>query len=148
MVSGQKTIPTVLKKLNKESVPYIYVTELKEKKNLVFIDAREQKEFDVSHISGAIPVGYNQFKPETVTQNIKDKETAIVVYCSIGVRSERIAEKLLKLGYKNVFNLYGGIFEYKNTGGTVVDNKNQTTDSVHAYNKTWSSYLKKGIKVY
>jgi rhodanese-related sulfurtransferase len=148
MVSAQKTIPDVLKKLNKESVPYIYVSELKERKDLVLFDAREQKEFDISHISGAIPIGYDQFKPDNVAKNIKDKETNIVVYCSIGVRSERIGERLLKLGYKNVYNLYGGIFEYKNNGGTVVNNENQPTDSVHAYSKTWSVYLKKGLKVY
>jgi rhodanese-related sulfurtransferase len=31
---------------------------------------------------------------------VKDKNTNIIVYCSIGVRSEQIGEKLKKLGYK------------------------------------------------
>jgi len=52
------------------------------------------------------------------------------------------------LGYKNVYNLYGGIFEYKNNGGKVVDNQNKETDKIHTYNKEWSVYLKKGIKIY
>ncbi len=147
-LSAQQSIPRVLKLLNKESVPYINVAELKEKKNLVYLDAREPKEYQVSHIKEALFVGYDDFKSDVVTTKIKDKSTPIVVYCSIGVRSENIGEKLQKLGYTNVYNLYGGIFEYKNEGGTVYNSQNQATDSVHTYNKKWSKYLTKGKKVY
>lgn len=148
MLSAQNSIPQVLKKFNKETVPYIKVNKLKEKTNLVFLDAREPKEYKVSHIQGAIPVGFDHFISNNVTAKVKDKNATIIVYCSIGVRSEQIGEKLQKLGYKNVYNLYGGIFEYKNNGGKVVNNQNKVTDSVHAYNKAWSVYLTKGIKVY
>ena len=147
-LSAQNSIPQVLKKFNQETVPYIKVKDLKDKKNLVFLDAREPKEFNVSHIRNAIPVGFDHFKSNTITATVKDKSATIIVYCSIGVRSEKIGEKLLKMGYKNVYNLYGGIFEYKNHGGKVVNNHNKVTDSVHAYNKSWSIYLTKGIKVY
>ena len=147
-LSAQNSIPQVLKKLNQETVPYIKVKDLKDKKNLVFLDAREPKEFNVSHIRNAIPVGFDHFKSNTITATVKDKSATIIVYCSMGVRSEKIGEKLLKMGYKNVYNLYGGIFEYKNHGGKVVNNHNKVTDSVHAYNKSWSIYLTKGIKVY
>lgn len=148
MVSAQSSIPQVLKKLNKESVPYIKVEQLKNKSKLIYLDAREPKEFNVSHIKGGISIGFDHFKLQNVTSIVKDKNATIVVYCSIGVRSEIIAENLLKSGYKNVYNLYGGIFEYKNNNGKVVNNKNQETDSVHAFNKEWSVYLTKGIKVY
>jgi rhodanese-related sulfurtransferase len=148
LISAQSTIPQVLKKHNKQSVPYIKVEELKTKNNPILLDTREPKEFFVSHIKNAIPVGFDNFKSKNVTSIIKDKNATIVVYCAIGVRSELIGEKLLKLGYRNVYNLYGGIFEYKNTGGIVVNGQNKETDSVHAYNKEWSVYLKKGIKIY
>ena len=42
------------------------------------------------------------------------RESTIVVYCSVGYRSEKIAEELDKLGFTNVSNLYGGIFEWIN----------------------------------
>lgn len=148
VLSAQSSIPNALKLMNKKSVPYIKVSELKDKTNLIFLDAREPKEYNVSHIEKAILVGYDDFKNETVTNAITDKNTPIVVYCSIGVRSENIGEKLLKLGYTNVYNLYGGIFEYKNNGGKVVNNQNQETNNVHTYNKKWSKYLTKGNKVY
>ncbi|WP_341825467.1 rhodanese-like domain-containing protein [Flavobacterium sandaracinum] len=147
-LSAQNSIPQVLKKLNKETIPYIKVGELKNKKSLVYLDAREPKEFNVSHIKNAIPVGFDHFDAKKVSATVKDKSATIVVYCSIGVRSEQIGEKLQKLGYKNVYNLYGGIFEYKNFGGKVVNNQNKVTDSIHTFNQTWSAYLTKGIKVY
>nr|WP_315166474.1 rhodanese-like domain-containing protein [uncultured Flavobacterium sp.] len=146
MVSAQSSIPQVLKKLNRGTVPYIKVEEIKT--NTVFLDAREPKEFNVSHIEKAINVGFDEFDGKKVTTTIKDKNATIVVYCSIGVRSEKIGEKLLKLGYRNVFNLYGGIFEWKKNGGKVVTNRNVETDKIHTFNKEWSVYLQKGIKVY
>lgn len=145
---AQNTISTVLEKLNKESVPYISFSELQSKKHFVLLDAREINEYDVSHIENAINVGFNKFDSKKTSALLKDKNATIVVYCSIGVRSEKIGEKLLKLGYKNVYNLYGGIFEWKNNGGTVVTNQNIATDSIHTFSKEWSVYLKKGTKVY
>lgn len=145
---AQNSIDKELVRLNNKTVPYISVQELQAKQGIVLLDAREQKEFDISHIKNAIPVGFNKFDKSKITKRVKDKNTPIVVYCSIGVRSEKIGEKLLKLGYKNVHNLYGGIFEYKNEDGKVINNQNKVTDSVHTYNKSWSEYLTKGIKVY
>lgn len=145
---AQNTIPKVLEKLNKKSVPYLTVNELQLRGNYILLDAREIKEFNVSHIENAINVGFDKFDSKKVTTILKDKNATIVVYCSIGVRSEKIGEKLLKLGYRNVFNLYGGIFEWKNNGGKVVTNQNIETDKIHTFNKEWSVYLKKGTKVY
>ena len=145
---SQNTIPKVLEKLNKKSVPYIRVNELQLKENFVLLDTREIKEFNVSHIENAINVGFDKFVSKKVTTIIKDKNATIVVYCSIGIRSEKIGEKLLKLGYKNVCNLYGGIFEWKNNGGKVIDNQNIETDKIHTFSKEWSIYLEKGTKIY
>jgi rhodanese-related sulfurtransferase len=145
---AQNTIPQVLEKLNTNTVPYITVEELQTKENYTLLDARETKEFNVSHINNAVNIGFNKFNANKITAIFTDKNATIIVYCSIGVRSEKIGEKLLKLGYKNVYNLYGGIFEWKNKGGIVIDNNNQITDKVHTFNKEWSVYLEKGTKVY
>tara|TARA_R110000868_G_scaffold81946_1_gene231678 strand:+ start:670 stop:1131 length:462 start_codon:yes stop_codon:yes gene_type:complete len=145
---AQNTIPEVLNKLNNKSVPYITVEELLSKTGVTLLDARETTEFNVSHIKNAINVGFEHFDKNAISVKIPNKNANIIVYCSIGVRSEKIGEKLLKLGYKNVFNLYGGILEWKNKGGLVVDNKGINTDNIHTFNKEWSVYLKKGTKVY
>lgn len=145
---GQKTIPKVLEKLNSKTVPYITAEEFRAKKGVIVLDSREIIEFNVNHIKDALYAGYNNFDKNKITAAIPNKNANIIVYCSIGVRSEKIGEKLMNMGYKNVYNLYGGIFEWKNNNGKVIDNKGFDTDIVHTYNKSWSKYLKKGIKIY
>ncbi|MBQ4912960.1 rhodanese-like domain-containing protein [Maribacter sp. MMG018] len=145
---AQRSIEKSLKKWNKESVPYIYPQNLEMNDDLILLDTRKKEEFEISHLKGAIWVGYKKFDEQTILDTIKNKTTPIVVYCSIGVRSENIGEKLLKLGYTNVKNLFGGIFECKNQDHKVYNPKGVATDSVHAFNKHWGKFLKKGIKVY
>lgn len=112
---------------------------------ILFLDAREEKEFAVSHIAGARFVGYDHFDVNACAD--VDKNRRIVVYCSVGYRSEKISEKLLAAGFTNVSNLYGGIFEWVNQGHPVYD-RNGPTKRVHAYSRTWGIWLKKGEKVY
>ena len=145
---GQKTIPKVLEKLNSKTVPYITVEEFQTKKGVIVLDSREISEFNVSHIKDALSVGYNNFDKNKFTATIPNKNANIIVYCSIGVRSEKIGEKLLKMGYKNVYNLYGGIFEWKNKDEEVVDNNQIPTENVDTFSKEWSKYLLKGKKIY
>ena len=121
-------------------------TLLSENPDVVVLDTRSKKEYEVSRIGNAKFIDYDNFKPEMVKDIPKNQQ--IVVYCSVGYRSEKIGEKLQKMGYKNVLNLYGGIFGWKNTNHNVVDIQGQPTDSVHTYNKSWSKYLHKGVKVY
>jgi rhodanese-related sulfurtransferase len=142
-----KSFDLLLRSMIKKTVPIIMVAELKTKKNDVFLlDAREREEYEVSHLKNARFVGFKEFDIESV----KDisKNAPIVVYCSIGVRSEKIGEKLLAAGYTNVRNCYGSIFEWVNQGNVVVDMDNKPTQKVHAYNKKWGVWVKKGERVY
>ncbi|MTI22942.1 rhodanese-like domain-containing protein [Fulvivirga sp. RKSG066] len=137
-----------IKSLLNETVPLMGQAELREKINnneVLILDSRTQKEYETSHIESAIFVDYDNFSEEMVAE--LDKEKSVVVYCSVGYRSEKIGEKLQKFGFKEVYNLYGGIFDWKNNGGEVV-NKSGVTDSVHTYNKKWSQWLINGIRVY
>ena len=146
---SQETIADVLKKYNKESIPYITANELATPRvEVVLLDAREIEEYKVSHLKNAIHVGYDNFSLIETKKFLSDNDAMIVVYCSIGVRSEDIAEKLKKEGHKNVYNLFGGIFEWKNNNFTVYNSKEEATENVHAFSKDWSKWLLKGKKVY
>lgn len=137
----------MLSTLLSHSVPEVSAQEVDVKmEEIIFIDSREKAEYEVSHIKDAIWVGYDSLDFTNVECLAKDSK--LVVYCSVGYRSEKVAEKLKAKGFTNVSNLYGGIFEWKNQGNQVVDKKNQPTDSVHAYNKMWGIWLNKGVKVY
>jgi rhodanese-related sulfurtransferase len=135
-----------LKTLLSHSVPEVSVSEVKKMKEVLLLDAREWNEYKVSHIENAKYVGYDQF--EIGTLKSISKKQKIVVYCSVGYRSEKISEKLKQAGFTDVSNLYGGIFEWVNQSNPVVDSKGKTTENIHAYNKTWSMWLDKGVKVY
>ncbi|RMG61980.1 MAG: rhodanese-like domain-containing protein, partial [Bacteroidetes bacterium] len=90
--------------------------------------------------------GYEGFQPETVADIPRDQP--VVVYCTVGYRSERIGEQLQALGFTQVYNLYGGIFAWKNQGFPVVDPEGKPTERVHTYNADWSQWLRQGEKVY
>jgi rhodanese-related sulfurtransferase len=111
----------------------------------IFVDARERREYEVSHIDRAVWVGYDHFDDKPLQQ--MDRNQKIVVYCSVGYRSERIAERLKAEGFTDVSNLYGGIFEWVNVGLPVYQGIEQTSN-VHAYSRSWGIWLKRGKKVY
>lgn len=140
---------TKIEGLIDHSVSTISCERLKQKMGSTtwsILDAREKVEYDVSHLPEAKWVGYDHFDSSAL-KNIS-KETIIIIYCSIGYRSEKIGEKLKEMGYSKIYNLYGGIFEWTNRQYPLVDNKNQTTTNIHAYNKEWGAWLEKGNKKY
>jgi len=136
----------MLNGLLKESVPFVSVAQLRQQPAPILLDTREASEFAVSHLRGARLVGYDKFSLAAV-QDLP-KNAPLVVYCSVGARSEKIGVQLKQAGFTNVRNLYGGIFEWVNEGQPVVSAANQPTDRVHAYSPTWGIWLQRGQKVY
>lgn len=130
-----------------KTVPFISSTDLKKNYNeYTILDSRELNEFKVSHLESSIWVGYDNFNIHNTIKKINPNKP-IVVYCSIGYRSEKVGEKLLKKGY-TVYNLYGGIFDWKNNNNTVVKSSNTNTNQVHCFNENWSKWLFIGDKIY
>lgn len=122
------------------SVPLIGVEQLNaEKDQFILLDTREWQEYQTSHIEGAEYIGYKKLEEKKLKQ--LPKNSKIVLYCSIGYRSEKIGEQLHDMGFTQVYNLYGSIFEWANRGYPVVDAKGQKTKWVHGYNKSWSKWL-------
>ena len=125
----------------------IEVATLKEmKEKVILLDTREKKEYEISHIPGAIWVGYNNFKLKRVKEIAKDAK--IVTYCSVGYRRERIGEKLQNAGFTDVSNLKGSIFKWVNEGNPIVDKDEQPTEKVHGFDKTWGKWVKGEKAVY
>jgi rhodanese-related sulfurtransferase len=147
---GQETLDEVLKEYNHKKVPYIADIELQnlqQKKNIVILDSRDLIEFKISHIEGAILVGYDNFKLSSLPESV-NKNSPIVVYCTLGVRSEVIANQLIENGYTDVKNLYGGICEWKNKNYVVIDSIQRMTENIHVYSKKWGKWLKKGNPIF
>ncbi|MGH7274854.1 MAG: rhodanese-like domain-containing protein, partial [Nitrospiria bacterium] len=73
---------------------------------VVFLDVREQWEYDLARIEGAtlIPLGELQQRV-----NELDSESEIIVYCHHGVRSFHATLFLQQMGFAKALNLAGGI---------------------------------------
>lgn len=151
LLTAQKSIDALLKQYNTQSIPYISVTELKMLQlngDVVILDSREKIEFDISHIPSANFVGFKEFFLENISEIIPSTNSPVIVYCTIGIRSEYIAEKLIKAGYKNIRNLYGGIIEWKNNNYKVMDSTHSITENVYTISKHWGKWLTNGTKIY
>lgn len=136
-----------LENVYRHSVPMMTASELRThmKQGITLLDAREDEEFDTSHIRHARHVGYIWFDMREV-YDIPKTDT-VVVYCAIGNRSERIGEKLRKAGYRHVYMLYGGLYEWFNQGNPVYNRQGIQTTAIHVYDKNWSQWLETGSPV-
>ena len=141
---GQKVQnPAFEKKIDqliKYDIPVVTVENAQENySDYIFLDARELEEFTISHIPNALHIGYDDFEIEKIPDLSKDQK--LIVYCSIGYRSEKIGNKLKKAGFNNVYNLYGSIFEWANRGYSIEDIDGHSTRKLHTYNKKWSKWV-------
>jgi len=89
----------------------------KDNKQVVFIDARTQQEYNHGHIKGALS-GFDAFNPSTVISKIGqlDKSKTYIIYCASGHRSVGVYKKFSAAGFENIHNLAGGFgaWKYKN----------------------------------
>ena len=112
--------------------------EVRQLQDPLLLDAREPAEYAVSHLPGARNLGYDD--PDYGTLENVDRDRPVVVYCTIGYRSERMAEELRSRGFDKVYNLYGSIYAWALAGNPVV-NAAGPTDRIHTYNEKWGSYF-------
>ena len=79
--------------------------------NNVFLDVRDKAEFEKGHGAGAKNIDVNKLDS---LQSIlpENKEVPIYVYSNTGNSSSVVAQKLIDLGYKNVFNAIDGTKEF------------------------------------
>jgi rhodanese-related sulfurtransferase len=82
------------------------------------IDAREERDFLLGHIEGAIHVSRKAL--ENKMSEIAPKlDTPIVIYCAVGTSCASAVEGLRQQGYQRVFSLKGGLQSWLEAGGLV-----------------------------
>ena len=89
--------------------------ELTEDPNTIVVDMRNHYESEVGHFENAICPDVETFREalplvEKMLEDDKDKN--IVMYCTGGIRCEKASAYYKHKGFKNVFQLNGGIIEY------------------------------------
>lgn len=87
---------------------------IKEEEDFLLIDVREETEFQKGTIPGAVLIPLGEL--ETTDKLVgTDLNTLIVVMCRSGARSARAQQYLFGIGFKNVYNLKGGILAWDST---------------------------------
>jgi rhodanese-related sulfurtransferase len=120
---------------NYSSVVSITTEQASKLGNVVFIDTREPNEFRISHIPNATLYAKSSSDLQKLPKN-----TLIVVYCSVGVRSAKIAQELTEKGFTQVKNLHGSLFMWANEGRLM---QGTQPTKVHPYNARWGALLEK-----
>ncbi len=107
---------------------------------VLLLDVRSREEYNVSRLPGAVWA-----EGDAVAQLRRigiQSSRPIVVYCSVGLRSARLARILAQAGYTNVRNLEGSIFGWANEGRDL-ENDAGATRGCHPFNVIWGRYLER-----
>jgi rhodanese-related sulfurtransferase len=104
----------------------------------ILLDVRTQAEYSVSHLPNALPIDPDAQVAETLSRLPLNRP--IVVYCAVGYRSGRFAQRLIAAGRKNVYNMEGSIFQWVNEGRPL-ECDGKRVETVHPYNDTVGKLL-------
>jgi len=88
----------------------ITIEELKNKvsQGAILIDVRSNQEYREGHLQGAINIPEFEINKE-IQRKIPKKNQLIILYCQYGGRSRNAMKIMNKMGYTNIYNLYGGL---------------------------------------
>ncbi len=85
---------------------------------VILVDVREQWEFDICQIKGAILIPMGEI---AISYENLDKDSKIALYCHSGIRSMHVADFLLSKDFDSVANLQGGIDAWAQEIDTTVE---------------------------
>ncbi|MBQ2836305.1 MAG: rhodanese-like domain-containing protein [Clostridia bacterium] len=88
----------------------ITIEELKSKvaQGAILIDVRSNQEYREGHLQGAVNIPDFEII-NRIQKEIPKKNQLIILYCQYGGRSRNSMVTMKKMGYTNVYNLYGGL---------------------------------------
>lgn len=85
-------------------------TRMDSNEDAVIVDVRTLDEFNEAHIPNAVLIP-NESITDTPPEKLPELDAEILIYCRSGNRSQQAAEKLIALGYTNVYD-FGGIIDW------------------------------------
>lgn len=94
-----KNKENVVKKVNSEEAKSLIKDD-----SAILVDVRTIEEHEEKHIEGDVLIPLDQLEKQ-ITEKIPNKDTKIILYCRSGNRSAKAGNKLLKMGYTNLYDL-------------------------------------------
>lgn len=99
--------------------PQAFENKMQEKKSFLLLDVRTQSEYVQGHLNKATHLDYYRKDFKAQLNNL-DKTKPVFVYCAVGGRSGSTATLLSSLGFKEVYDLAGGIQAWIQTKKPIV----------------------------
>ena len=90
-------------------------TLLVNRRNAIFLDVREPKEYTDGHLPNAVHIPLSQLDARA-GELAKLTARPVVAYCESGRRSRSAASALTRAGFKEIYSLHGGMFGWKKDG--------------------------------
>ena len=100
----------------------------------VFVDVREQNEWDTGYIPGALHVPLAAVEAQ-IENLVPDRKLSVVLYCARGNRSAYAAKTLEGLGYEHVASLAGGIEDWKTQGLPLATESALSQEALRRYSR-------------
>lgn len=98
--------------------------KMKEEPETVVLDVRSNYEHKLGRFKGAITLNIDNFRefPEHIDELETLKDKRVITYCTGGIKCEKASALMLEKGFKEVYQLHGGIIQYaRETGGKDFD---------------------------
>lgn len=110
----------------KETIPVEqFEKKLAQMPGAQLVDVRTPGEYSNGHLKGAVNMNVNGDNYEQQF-NTLDKSKPVFVYCRSGGRSGNAAKKMQNMGFKEIYNMDGGITSWESAGKSVVTNDAQS----------------------
>ncbi len=101
-----------------------FAEKLKNNERPQLLDVRTPEEYSTEHIGDAKNLNWKA-DDFVIKAKTYDKSKPIFVYCKLGGRSAQAADKLAELGFKEIYNLDGGIMKWKAQGNASTESNNR-----------------------
>jgi molybdopterin/thiamine biosynthesis adenylyltransferase/rhodanese-related sulfurtransferase len=88
---------------------------LRRRGGVTLVDVREDLEWDLGHIPGAVHVSRSHLEWDIETA-VTDRASPVILYCAGGFRSLFAGQELARLGYTDVVSMSGGFDAWKGQG--------------------------------
>ena len=93
-------------------VSYMEAKEMIINDGAILVDVRTEDEYNEKHIDGALLLPLDTITEDRASDIIENKDSYVILYCRSGNRSHQALEKLIELGYTNVYD-FGSISNWK-----------------------------------
>lgn len=88
--------------------------ELKDQEDVVILDVRSDYEHKMGRFKNAVTLDIENFRefPDKISELEQFKDKKVLTYCTGGIKCEKASAYLMEKGFKDVYQLHGGIIKY------------------------------------